>query len=372
MKRRKGKHTIADHEDSIKQENWGGGQDPQYKNAKISVIIPVYNAEQTIERCIRSVLRQSFRNFEIIVVNDGSEDTTEAKIQKYIEADERIKYIRIRNNVGASEARNTGLQAASGKYITFADADDLLHPLFLERMLQAAETYNFPLVSCKEKRVDVKDNFQTWDAADAFQPSVSCHVFDSTFDYCQSYARRQCWGSLYRRDVAEKLRFNRKLCVGEDLVFYNQALIISGGVLYLDEELYGYSNNEYGISRGKLDNTIITEIYAWKLLLKHTRQYLGQEFRGTIASSILYVYLTVCRDLYFRDTDCRFKEKLLRESRDNIVKLKGDRNIRLKARISLVIFAYAPEVYGVYLYVRKRILGGREEIRRFLTTRKTV
>lgn len=90
MKRRKGKHTIADYDDSIKQENWGGGQDPQYKNAIISVIIPVYNAEQTIERCIRSVLRQSFRNFEIIVVNDGSEDKTEAKIQKYIEADERI------------------------------------------------------------------------------------------------------------------------------------------------------------------------------------------------------------------------------------------------------------------------------------------
>ena len=101
---------------------------------KISVIIPVYNAEGTIKKCVQSVTNQTYTNLEIIVINDGSTDSTALKLKKIEAYDKRIKVIHIKNN-GVSNARNVGLDCANGEYITFLDSDDEIDINIYEKMI---------------------------------------------------------------------------------------------------------------------------------------------------------------------------------------------------------------------------------------------
>ena len=96
--------------------------------SKVSVIIPTYNRAYLISRAINSVLNQTYQDFEIIIVDDGSTDNTEEVIKEFQEKDERIKYIRHKNNKGEAAARNTGIKAAKNEYISFQDSDDESFP----------------------------------------------------------------------------------------------------------------------------------------------------------------------------------------------------------------------------------------------------
>lgn len=114
---------------------------------KISVIIPTYNREKTIERAVRSVLEQTYTDFELLVIDDGSTDGTESLIEKII--DERIRYIKLKENGGPSNARNAGVRLAEGEWVAFQDSDDFWYPDKLEKQLAYAETHpEYDLVYC--------------------------------------------------------------------------------------------------------------------------------------------------------------------------------------------------------------------------------
>ncbi len=114
---------------------------------KISVIVPVYNAEEYLECCIESILSQTFHDFEIILVNDGSCDESGIICEAYRGKDERIRVIH-QNNAGQGAARNRGIKAAKGNWISFVDADDLIHPQMLEHLYSAVQTSGASLSMC--------------------------------------------------------------------------------------------------------------------------------------------------------------------------------------------------------------------------------
>ena len=116
-------------------------------NIKISVIIPTFNRGKLIGNSIKSVLNQTFKNLEIIVVDDGSTDNTEKEVEKF--RDDRIKYIKLKENKGGSNARNIGIKMASGQYISFQDSDDIFYPNKLERQLINIVNKNSNLDFCK-------------------------------------------------------------------------------------------------------------------------------------------------------------------------------------------------------------------------------
>lgn len=115
---------------------------------KVSIIIPIYNVEKYLERCIQSVLVQTYGDFELILINDGSTDRSDSICKKFQERDSRIVYFR-QENAGVSCARNRGIDLASGCFITFVDADDWLDPNFLEKLLIAQEQHGADLTSCE-------------------------------------------------------------------------------------------------------------------------------------------------------------------------------------------------------------------------------
>lgn len=112
---------------------------------EISVIIPIYNTKQYLHKCINSVLNQTFRNFELILIDDGSTDGSQSICDKYVKTDDRVEVLHIKN-MGPSEARNRGLRKAEGRYITFVDSDDYIEHRHLEVLYHAAQKYHADLV----------------------------------------------------------------------------------------------------------------------------------------------------------------------------------------------------------------------------------
>ena len=110
----------------------------------ISVIMPTYNRAYVIDRAILSVLKQTYRDYELIIVDDGSDDNTSTKVQRF--EDERIIYIKLENNRGASFARNVGIKKANGEYITFLDSDNEWRPNYLENRYKSIEINNSDFV----------------------------------------------------------------------------------------------------------------------------------------------------------------------------------------------------------------------------------
>ena len=112
---------------------------------KITIIVPVYNAEGTIERCIQSVIKQQFSDFELIVIDDGSVDKSGELCDRYAENDSRIRVIH-QENQGVSSARNVGILAAQGEYVTFLDSDDELEPSVLSQYFEAVNKFQCDIV----------------------------------------------------------------------------------------------------------------------------------------------------------------------------------------------------------------------------------
>lgn len=149
---------------------------------KISVIVPVFNCEKYIERCIKSVLSQTFLNFELIIVDDGSTDNSFTICQVYEKKDSRIKVIH-QENYGVSSARNKGINESNGLYITFLDSDDWISEVYLERMIRIAEMNNADMVICKYKMINTYEkDIPSEDKVCTYNGKEAIHIHGMTMD----------------------------------------------------------------------------------------------------------------------------------------------------------------------------------------------
>ena len=108
---------------------------------KVSVIVPVYNVEKYLRQCLDSILQQTYQNLEILIINDGSTDGSDAICREYLEKDERISYF-AKENTGISDTRNVGIRQATGEYVTFVDSDDWIEKTYIEELYDKLITYH--------------------------------------------------------------------------------------------------------------------------------------------------------------------------------------------------------------------------------------
>lgn len=177
----------------------------------ISVIVPIYNAELTIKRCVESIINQSYKNIEIILVNDGSTDSSKEICEEII--DERITLIN-QNNMGVSHTRNTGIKHATGKYICFIDSDDYLEFNHIQNMYDCMIQYETDLV--------IVNFYQIIDSGISKNRHVknyeSCHILDCIYDIYTNSLLNPPWNKLYKHEKILKM-FDESLSLGEDLIF---------------------------------------------------------------------------------------------------------------------------------------------------------
>lgn len=240
----------------------------------ISVIIPVYNSENVIKRCVDSVINQSYKSLEIILVDDGSTDTSGEICDSYLHQDARIKVVHTANN-GVSEARNIGIQMASGEYTMFVDADDWIDEKMCEVLYCYAEQYN-NIDFIKSLAVN---RYNTGKITENQPRPISTKVIDveKEFSFIEQYAYGVVWGSLYKTNLLKDLSFEKGIYVGEDALFVARVLKKCKKVLIIQERFYNYVFYSDSACHGALDDKKITILTAWEkiadLFKENTRLY---------------------------------------------------------------------------------------------------
>ncbi|MDE7185718.1 MAG: glycosyltransferase family 2 protein, partial [Lachnospiraceae bacterium] len=236
----------------------------------VSIIIPVYNAEKYLERCMESILSQTHSQFEVILIDDGSTDGSGAICDTY---EKRYSFIHVVHsaNSGVGHARNIGLEMCKGEYITFVDSDDFIHPQYLEIMLGAVKkTGNEKPVCCKLVDVGVKEPVSI---STVKNPLVQNVPFDETYDFSAEYAHLTCGGLLFNTKLCHELRFDTDLYVGEDTLFYYRILRKTGSGLFVPEGLYYYVHYAESAAHGQYNSKKFTEAIAWQRIIDLLKDY---------------------------------------------------------------------------------------------------
>lgn len=203
---------------------------------KISIIVPIYKVEKYLDRCIESIVNQTYKNIEIILVDDGSPDNCPQMCDEWAKKDERIKVVH-KQNGGVSTARNAGLDIATGEYIQFVDSDDFLELNACEILISNMKNTNADLVVANfkniggEARIKQINDFVTRDQSDAMVKLISC----GSFGYLHA--------KLFRKELI-KSYFICELKYHEDFIFVSEYIKNCTTISYLNTTIYNYVLNQ--------------------------------------------------------------------------------------------------------------------------------
>lgn len=208
----------------------------------VSIIMPVYNVEKYVGKAIKSVLQQSWNHFELIIVNDGSTDSSYQICKKFADADTRL-HLLTQQNEGLSAARNMGLKIATGDYITFIDSDDFWHPLYLEKMVTFKEHFHANIAVCAYQKIH-----EDSDAAEVVSDSTCCY---SGKQYVRNMFGPKvigayAWGKLFERSHF----IGRRFPIGklyEDIFTIPYVMYPVEKVIYIKSPLYYYRQRKGSI-----------------------------------------------------------------------------------------------------------------------------
>lgn len=219
------------------------------ENPKISIIVPIYNTERYLPHCIDSILRQSFRDFELLLIDDGSKDGSGAICDEYAVNDERVKVYH-QENQGVSVARNVGLEHAKGEWIYFVDADDEVLPEGIEALIKTANGYDsvfgsFEKVHSKGERI-----YHTTIGSDKVMPRSEC--IKTLYGKSKTLVGmwRWLWVRLFRNDIIKKykIRFDTNISYNEDGLFITEYICHSKTpIYYVDTLVYRYYESETSV-----------------------------------------------------------------------------------------------------------------------------
>lgn len=229
-------------------------------NQLVSIVVPVFNAELSLHRCVVSLLNQSYRCIEVILIDDGSTDESARICDSFATADNRVFVSHIQN-AGVGNARNLGLIHCRGRYVVFVDSDDYLEAHAIESLVCASDHFQVPLVISPE--LDEKPDGFPVDSLLTY-PAESSVVHNPDYSFLEGYACGIIHGVLFRSDLIHDLAFATDLFNGEDSLFFAQALSRADSIAVIPDKLYHYVIYEESLSHGRLTAKRLTEYDAWK------------------------------------------------------------------------------------------------------------
>jgi len=212
---------------------------------KVSVIVPVYNVEPYLRRCLDSLVNQTLKDIEIICINDCSPDNSLVILEEYAKKDNRVKIIDFEKNKGVSVARNSGMKIAKGEYIGFCDPDDYVDLDFYEKLYELAQNKNADIAKAEVKTMEIGTNAEYID-------SINKYILKH-----KSYFTHHFWTALYRNKMLKKHRviFPVGIISNQDVCFQIHAVIVAKNIYLLNNVFYHYVRR---------DNSSNSAIYSFK------------------------------------------------------------------------------------------------------------
>lgn len=270
---------------------------------KISIIVPIYNAYKYLDRCINSLVNQTYKNIEIILLNDGSSDDSIKIINKYASEDKRIIVVD-KENTGVSDTRNIGIKKATGDYISFCDADDMYDKDYIKIMYETIKQKNVDMVRCNYKIIDSNNKFISKGNMENISNKYNSKgIKDKIIPLCLN-GNMPCFTYLLmiKKEKIDTY-FKTDIAMMEDVVFYIELLLSVDSLYVVDDSLYtimynekGATNNIKNYKRNILNivsvNSYIRDILKNKNLLNdYNVQQLNFNHLNAISDFIFRYYL---------------------------------------------------------------------------------
>jgi glycosyltransferase involved in cell wall biosynthesis len=262
----------------------------------ISIIIPIYNSEKYLEECLNSVLNQTYKNIEVLLINDGSTDESKKICEEYCKKYSNIKLI---NNIneGVSKARNKGLKLAKGEYVFFCDSDDIMHPRQLEKLSTNLKSTNSELSVCSfsefVNNVEFEKN-KNFKLEEILNKDKMLETIISDRKYSGFL-----WNKLFKLDIIKMkshLFFDEKISINEDQIFILEYIIRIKKMCITDEKLYNYRQNPSSVLHKKFSDNKITAILArekiYNLCKKITiNEKINEKNWNILMQTYVYIYV---------------------------------------------------------------------------------
>ena len=220
---------------------------------KVSVIIPVYNSEKYIEKSIESVLNQTYKNIELILIDDGSTDNSLSILKEYENKDSKIKVIS-KENAGQFKARMDGVKSASGEYITFLDADDWIDNDTIETMVKIQSIYDADIIRCTYLDEHVEENRKVYNTPIFNTPKcIEKQEFKEKLYpiFLNTHQLNSVWGQLIKKDAIKEFDTDKNIKIAEDLLFNLKLYSNINKIVLIPDAYYHYRTNSESITNSK-------------------------------------------------------------------------------------------------------------------------
>lgn len=267
---------------------------------KVSIIIPVYNAEKYLEKCLNSVIKQTLKDIEIICINDGSTDGSLNILQKYSEKDKRFIIIDQKNS-GLSYSRNKGLSVAKGEFIGFVDSDDWIDEDFYEKLYDAAIEYKADIAAGNILRVHDNEENKFYIKYDEIKIAKKTN---KKYKLAEIPENCYIWNKIYNRKILEKIDLKfREGIVYEDLVFTHKVLFYMSNLVTVPNVTYYYYDNPLSIVNVDSEKSVADRnracIEAFRFIqdncIKYEKFYRKYKWDKKITYSILGIPILIIR-----------------------------------------------------------------------------
>lgn len=351
---------------------------------KVSIIVPVYNAEEYIERCLNSLLAQTYTNTEIIIIDDGSVDGSPRICDNYAGSHDRIRIIRTANG-GVSAARNRGISEAGGEYLTFVDADDCLKPEMVSYLVFCLEETGSDVAGCgffsfaaakdaggidigepvKEEPVQQSDdNGQRWKTYGELE------LLDGEGFIEQGILNgdTRCWSKVYRRKAVRDIRYEEGMTIGEDMLFLLALAEKNARFCRSPYKGYAYYSNEKGAMNHAFKDSYMDQIACWRTAMERIGGS-APHLRAKTASILMISTMLVAGKLAalgsLEREQYREAVNVCRRQLKECRKVKGAcKKLPLGYMVKVTIYALCPGLYlwGYHLLKFRIQEHGQEKI----------
>ena len=310
----------------------------------ISVIVPVYNVESYIEHCVESILKQTFTDFELLLIDDGSTDGSSKLCDRYCEKDSRCRTIHKKNNKSEADARNMGLDFAVGDYIAFIDADDYIHPQYLEILYKAVCENKCEIAIANFESVPNMMYYENYDLKKCYntkcvsQKNLMVELFSKILFMV-------VWGKMYKRELLQRSRF-KNLYMASDVEFNSRAYQIAQKAVLVDAKLYYWMNRPFSITRSLFSQRNIDAIDCYKIALDNIQK--NKTMYRAYALQRLYKVILYTRYNTTLEFKSAVRSKVSPIVSCTISEFIRNRYIPFIKKCSLLLFYYMPFLYRLF------------------------
>ena len=261
---------------------------------KISVIIPMYNAEKYVRKCLDSIISQTYENLEIIVVNDGSKDSSREICEEYVQKDSRVKLIN-KENGGAGSARNTGIEVSTGEFISFIDSDDYICTNYYDRLYDMIEKTGADIAIGRFKRISKDETMQFENSGEIKEHTNVEQLLELYGEDPDIYVNSVLvTNKLFKRTLFDNnVRFPTGRIIDDEFVIY-KLIDKSHKIAYTNDVMYAYVQSSSSIMRA---NFKAKRVYDTIDIYDEVYEYFKGKYTDELDKKILIRYLSYCVEL---------------------------------------------------------------------------